>query len=164
MLVIIGIFFNILTLGTLRSAISQLLSGCFLPLDFLSEYRIQHGTIGPLYVTSRYSHDNWDILQGRFRLCNWLSLRRLVSWINHVPPVFLSTFWKSTFKQHLDCRFDIMDCKSSFFILTHAIVYVLIDHLIFRLYFYILNSVIYFYQVLLYYQRRSLYTFYSTAV
>ena len=27
----------------------------FLPLDLLWEYRIQHGAIGPLYVTSRYS-------------------------------------------------------------------------------------------------------------
>ena len=27
----------------------------FLPLDLLSEYRIQHGTIRPLYVTSSYS-------------------------------------------------------------------------------------------------------------
>ena len=36
---------------------------------------------------------NWDILQGSFRLCNWLSLRRLVSWINHLPPVCWSTFW-----------------------------------------------------------------------
>ena len=27
----------------------------FLSLDLLSEYRIQNGTIGPLYVTSRYS-------------------------------------------------------------------------------------------------------------
>ena len=27
----------------------------FLPLDLLSEYRIQHGAIGPLYLTSSYS-------------------------------------------------------------------------------------------------------------
>ena len=33
-----------------------------------------------------------DILQGSFRLCNWLSLRRLLSWINHWPPVCWSTF------------------------------------------------------------------------
>ena len=29
----------------------------FLPLDLLSEYRIQHGAIGPLFVTS--SHSTW---------------------------------------------------------------------------------------------------------
>ena len=26
-------------------------------------------------------------------LCNWLSLRRLVSWINHLRPACWSTFW-----------------------------------------------------------------------
>ena len=31
-------------------------------------------------------------------LCNWLSLRRLVPWINHLPPVYRSTFWKSSLK------------------------------------------------------------------
>ena len=43
---------NILTQGILHSAIS---SQDVLPLDLLSEYRIQHGIIGPLYVTSNYS-------------------------------------------------------------------------------------------------------------
>ena len=32
------------------------------------------------------------------RLCNWLSLRRMVPWINHLPPVCWSTFWKSSLK------------------------------------------------------------------
>ena len=81
----------------------------FLSLDLLSEYWIQHGIIGPLYVTL-----NLDILQGSFRLCNWLSLRRLVSWINHLPPACWSTFWKSIFKQQLGCRVDIMDSISYF--------------------------------------------------
>ena len=45
-------------------------------------------------------------LQGSFRLCNWLSLRRLMLWINHLPPACWSTFWKSIFKEQLDCRFD----------------------------------------------------------
>ena len=52
-------------------------------------------------------------------LCNWFSLRRLVSWINHLPPACWSTFWKSTFKQQLGCRFDIMDSISSFFVFWH---------------------------------------------
>ena len=65
-----------------------------------------------------------------------------MSWINHLPLVCWSTFWKSTFKQLLGCGFDIMDYKSSFFcILTNAIVYVLIHHMLFRLYLYFLNSV-----------------------
>ena len=70
----------------------------FLSLDLLPEYRLQHGTIGPLYVTSRYSTRIY-ILQGSFRLCHWLCLWRLVSWINHFPRVCWSTLWKSTFKQ-----------------------------------------------------------------
>ena len=138
----------------------------FSPLDLLSEYRLQHGVIGPLYVTSSYS--TWIFCRGGgggggFRLCNWLSLRRLVSWINHLPPACWSSFWKSTFKQQLGCRFDIMDSVSSFFcILTYAIIYVLIHHIIFRLYLYFLNVVLYFfrYSSTNIFHRRSLYTFY----
>ena len=62
-------------------------------------------------------------MQRSFRLCNWSSLWRLVSWINHLPPVCWSTFWKSIFKQQLGCSFDIMDSISSFFcILIYAII------------------------------------------
>ena len=44
------------------------------------------------------------------------------------------------FKQQLGCRFDIMDSISSFFcILTYAIIYVLIHHIIFWLNLYFLN-------------------------
>ena len=52
---------NILTLGIWRSAISNL-PGCFFLLDLLSEYRIRHGAIGPLYVTSSYS--TWIFCRG----------------------------------------------------------------------------------------------------
>ena len=52
---------NILILVIWRSAISHL-SGCFLRLDLLSENRIQHGAIGPLYVTSSYS--TWIFCRG----------------------------------------------------------------------------------------------------
>ena len=108
-----------------------------LPLDLLSEYRIQHGAIGPLL--------NSDILQRSFKLCNWLSLRRLVSWIHHLPPVCLSTFWKSIFKQQLGGRLDKIDCKSSLFcIMTYAIVNVLIHHMIFHLCLFFLYSGLYF--------------------
>ena len=51
-------------LGTRRrcSAISHL-PGCFCPwTSFLSEYRIQHGAIGPLNVTSSYS--TWIFCRG----------------------------------------------------------------------------------------------------
>ena len=85
---------------------------------------------------------------------------------NHLPPACWSTFWKSTFKQQLGCRFDIMDSISSFFcILTYAIVYVLIHHIIFRLYLYILNDLVYFfkYSCTDIFHRRSINTFYKIA-
>ena len=44
---------NTLTLGIWCSTIPHL-PRMFLSLDLLSEYRIQHGAIGPLYVTSSY--------------------------------------------------------------------------------------------------------------
>ena len=66
---------------------------------------------------------NLDILQGSFRLCNWLSLRRLVSWINHLPPACWSTFRNSNSKQQLGCRFDIMDYESYFFVFWHMQLY-----------------------------------------
>ena len=45
---------NTLILGIWCSTIPHL-PRMFLSLDLLSEYRIQHGAIGPLYVTSSYS-------------------------------------------------------------------------------------------------------------
>ena len=120
-----------------------------LPLALLSEYRIQHGAIGPLYITSSYS--TWIFCRGILSFATDCPCGVWVSWINHLPPVCWSTFWKSTFKQQLGYRFDIIDCKSSFFcILTYAIVHVLIHHMLFRLYLYFLNSVLYFYLLLLY--------------
>ena len=100
---------------------------------------------------------------GSFGLCDWLFLRRLVSWINHLAPACWSTFWTSTFKQQLGCRFDIMDSISSFFcILTYAIIYVLIHHIIFRLHLYFVNIVLYFFRCSCnnIFHGRSLYTFY----
>ena len=44
--------------------------------------------------------------------CNDLIV--LAAWINHLPPACWSTFWKSTFKQQLGCRFDILDSISYF--------------------------------------------------
>ena len=105
---------------------------------------------------------NLDILQGGFRLFNWLSLRRLVSWINHLPPACWSTFWESIFKHQLGCRLDILDSISSlFFILTYAIIYVLIHHIIFG---FIFTSYIFFfffkYSCTNIFHRRSICTFY----
>ena len=74
---------------------------------------------GGCISTSASQYHRLDILQGSFRLCNWLSLRRLVSWINHLPPACWSTFWKSNFKQQLGRGFDIMDNESYFFVFWH---------------------------------------------
>ena len=52
---------NTLILGIWCSTIPHL-PGCFLSLDLLWEYRIQHGANGPLYVTSSYS--TWIFCRG----------------------------------------------------------------------------------------------------
>ena len=85
-------------------------------------------------------------------------MRRLVSWINHLPPVCWSTFWKLIFKHQLGCRFYILYSVFSFFcILTYAIIYVLIHHIIFWLYLYFLNILHFFkYSCTDIFHRRSL--------
>ena len=84
-----------------------------------------------------------------------------MSWINHLPPAYRSTFWKSIFKQQLGCRFDIIDSISLFIFLTYVIIYVLIHHIIFRLYLNFLNILYFFkYSCTNIFHRRSLYTFY----
>ena len=74
------------------------------------------------YLNYAYMYDGntqylWEIKNFNF------SLRRLVSWINHLPPACWSTFWKSNFKQQLGCRFDIMDNESYFFVFWHMQLY-----------------------------------------
>ena len=89
----------------------------------------------------------------------------MVSRINHLPPACLSTFWKSTFKQHLGCRFDKMKRKSSFLfrILTYAIVYFLINHMVFGCIFisYRVFSIFIKYSCTNGLHRRCLHTFYD---
>ena len=107
---------------------------------------------------------NLDILQGSFRLCNWLSLRRLVSWINHLPPACWSTFRKSNSKQQLGCRFDIMDYESYFFVFWHMQLYMswyIISFFGFTfLNIFIFSSTL----VLTFSYRRNLYTFYESVI
>ena len=103
---------------------------------------------------------NLDILQGSFRLCNWLSLRRLVSWINHLPPACWSTFRKSNSKQQLGCRFDIMDYESYFFVFWHMQLY-MSWYIISFFGFTFLNILIFSSTLVLTSSyRRNLYTFY----
>ena len=118
----------------------------FLSLDFLWEYRIQHGANGPLYVTPSYS--TWIFCRGVSGFATdcpcgvWC--RGLTTCLLHFGPFFT----KSYSKQQLGCRFDIMDNESYFFgVLTSAIIYVLIHQIILR--FDLLKYSLYF-QVLLY--------------
>ena len=98
----------------------------FLSLDLLSEYRFQHGAIGPIYVTSRYSTRIFCRGVSRFATdcpcgvwCRGLT--------NHLHPACWSTFWKSIFKQQLGCKFDIMDSKSSSFLHFDICNYICLD-------------------------------------
>ena len=103
---------NILILGIWCSTIPHFL-GCFCPWTFFQN--IGFNTV----LTDLLCHIlllNLDILQGSFRLCNWLSLRRVVSWINYLPHACWSTFWISNFKQQLGCKFDIMENNLNFFV------------------------------------------------
>ena len=119
------------------------------PLDLLSEYQIQHSAIGPLYVTSSYS--TWIFCRGISGLATdcpcgvWC--RGLTTCLLYVGPLFgnrlLNNSWAVGLTEwivnlHFLC------------ILAYAIVYVLIHHMLFWLYLYFVNSVLYFYQVLLY--------------
>ena len=63
----------------------------------------------------------FKIISGCSRPCNWLScsiffLFFFVSWINYMPLVYYSFFWKACFKSKLIYQFDIM--KSVFFLLV----------------------------------------------
>ena len=53
---------------------------------------IEHVTVGLLNVAFRLS--TWTLS----RLFNWLPPRCLVTWINHLPPLCWSTFWKYSLK------------------------------------------------------------------
>ena len=86
----------------------------FLSLDFLWEYRIQHGANGPLYVTPSYS--TWICCRGVSGFATdcpcgvWC--RGLTTCLLHVGP----PFGNRILKQQLGCRFDIMDNESYFFL------------------------------------------------
>ena len=93
-----------------------------------------------------------------------LSLRRLVSWINHLPPECWSTFWKSNFKQQLACRFDIMDHESYVFVFWHMQLYM--SWYIRSFFGFTFFNILYVSSTLVLTSscRRSLYTFYLKSV
>ena len=136
---------NILTLGIWRSAVSHL-PGCFCPWAFFQYIGFNMVPSDP-FMSHLDIYFTWIFCRG---VSGFATHCPCGVWINHLPPVCWPTFWKSTFKQQLGCRFDILDyTSSSFCILTYAIVYVFIHHMLFRFYLYFLNCVL-FYQVLLY--------------
>ena len=119
----------------------------FLSLDLLIEYRIQHGAIGPLYVTSSYS--TWIFCMGVSGFVTdcpcevWC--RGLTTCLLHVGPPFGNRFLNTSLAVGLTYWVVYLHF---FCILKYAIIYVLIHHIIWGLYLYFLN--ILYFQVLLY--------------
>ena len=73
---------------------------------------------------------NIHTLQGSSTLCSWLSLRFLMPWINHMPPVFWSTFWNIVLN---DSWFVSSTERQTFFIIfialyAYVFVYILISY------------------------------------
>ena len=92
-------------------------------------------------------------------------LRRLVLWINHLPPVCWSTFWKSILNNSWAVGLIQWTVNLHYLIriFTFVIVYVLIRHTIFGFIF--TYSIVFFiiikYSCTNIFHRRSLYTFYG---
>ena len=134
----------------------------FLSLDLLSEYRIPHGAIGPLYVTSSYS--TWILCRGVSGFATdcpcdvWC--RGLTTCLLHVGPPFVNGFLNKSWAVGLTWWIGYLHF---FRILPYAIIYVLIHHIIFWLYLYFLNILYLFFKhsCTNIFHRRSLCTCYS---
>ena len=138
----------------------------FLSLDLLSEYRIQHGAIGLIYVTSSYS--TWIFCRGVSGFATdcpcdvWC--RGLTTCLLHVGPPFGNRILNTSMAVGLTC-WKVHLHFLYFDILTNAILYVLINHIIFWLYLYFLNILYFFkYSSTNIFHRRSLFTFYMKQV
>ena len=132
----------------------------FLSLDLLSGYRIQHGAIGPFYVTS--SNSTWIFCRGVSGFATdcpcgvWC--RGLTTCLLHVGPPFGNRFLNTS--KTVGLTYWIVYLHF-FCILTYAIIYVLIHHIIFWLYLYFLNIIYFFkYSCTNIFHRRSLCIFY----
>ena len=131
-----------------------------LSLDLLSEYLIQHGALGPLYVTSSYS--TWIFCRGVSGFATDCSCdvwcRGLTTCLLHVGPPFGNRFLNTSWTVGLTYWIVYLHF---FCILAYAIIYVLIHHIIFWLYLYLLNILYFFkYCCTNIFHRRSLCTFY----
>ena len=114
---------NILTLGILHSAISHF-PACFCPWTFFKNIGFNMVPSDPFM-----SHLAAQLARGvsGFATDHPCGIRccGLTTWLLYVGPLCGND-------QQFGCRFDIMDCESSFFcILTYAILYVLTHHMIF---------------------------------
>ena len=132
----------------------------FLSLDLLSEYRIQHGAIGPLYVTASYS--TWIFCRGVSGFATDCSCdvwcRGLTTCLLLVGPPFRNRFLNTSWAVGLTYWIVYLHffCFLTYAIMSWYIIlyfdicnYVLIHHIIFWLYLYFLN-ILFFFQVLLY--------------
>ena len=89
-------------------------------LGILCEYWIEHVTCGPICVMLRFS--TYIFHRGSSRLCNWLSLRCLMPWINHYYPVSRSIFRKSSLIWKRVCKMVIIE--NDFFIVYDYVLYI----------------------------------------
>ena len=107
---------------------------------FLSEYRIQHGAIGPLYVTSSYS--TWIFCRGVSGFATDCSCdawcRGLTTCLLHVGQTFGNRFLNTSWAVGLTYWIVFLHF---FCILTYATIHVLIHHVIFG---FIFTSLIFF--------------------
>ena len=128
----------------------------FLSMDLLLEYRIQHGAIGPLYVTSSYSI--WIFCRGVSGFATdcpcdvWC--RGLTTCLLRVGPPFGNRFLSTSWAVGLTYWIVYFHF---FCILT----YVSLHHIIIWLYLHFLNILYFFkYSCTNIFHRRSLCTFY----
>ena len=148
---------NTLILGIWCSTVPHL-PGCFCPWTFFQNIGFNMVSSDPcmshLATQLGYSAGEFQALQ--------LIVLATFGVVDYLPSACWTTFWKSIFKHQFGCRFDILDSISSFLcILTYAFIYVLIHHIIFRLYLYFLNILYFFkYSCTIIFHRRSLCTFY----
>ena len=149
---------NTLILGIWCSTIPHL-PGCFCHWTFFQNIGFKHGAIGPLYVTSSYS--TWIFFRGVSGFATdcpcdvWC--RGLTTCLLHVGPPFGNRFLNTSWAVGLTNWIVYLHL---FCILT----YVLIHHIIFWLYLYLLNILYFFkYSCTNIFHRRSVCTFYSDA-
>ena len=131
----------------------------FLSLDLLSEYRIQHGAIGPLYVTSSYS--TWIFCRGVSGFATGcpcdVRCRRLTICLLHVGIPFGNRFLNTSWAVGLTYWIVYFHF---FCILTYAIICLDTSYHFWH-YLYFLNILYFFkYSCTNIFHRRSLCIFY----